>query len=45
MWNTTIYKLENEPKSSKVISKYLIIGSKFGFMSPFMIKKYQTLGN
>ena len=46
MGNISIYKLENEPKSLKVILKYLIFGSKFGFRGPFMIEIIpHTIGN
>ena len=36
---TTIFKLENEPKSSKLIKNYLIFHSKFGFRGPYMMQK------
>ena len=41
---TSFYKLENKPRSLKVILKNLMFGRKFGFRGPFMIeKKYLML--
>ena len=33
----SFYKLENKPRSSKIIWKYLKFGSKFGFKGPFVM--------
>ena len=34
----SFYKLENKPRYSKIISKFLIIGLKFGFKGHFMME-------
>ena len=43
---TSFCKLENKPRSSKIIQKYLMFGRKFGFRGPFMIEKIpHAIGN
>ena len=42
-WDISFYKLENKPRSSKVIQKYLIFDCILGFRDHIMMKKYLIL--